>query len=207
MFLQEPIEDSAVERLFNSDLEQFGYVMNLSRNWAWRPEICEAFAALRTQLTHGSTLSLREQAVLVCATAAGRGNSYCALAWGIRLARLSDPATAAAVLRGDDDGAALTARESTLARWARRVASDPNATRAAQVLALRASGLNDKEIFEATALIAFRIAFSTLSDALGVRPDRQLADRAPMEVRDAVDFGRPWQSVGDASANLLRAPS
>jgi hypothetical protein len=49
----------------------------------------------------------------------------------------------------------------------------------------------DYEIFEATAFIAFRLAFSAINDALGAAPDKQLADAAPGPVRAAVSYGRP----------------
>jgi hypothetical protein len=65
---------------------------------------------------------------------------------------------------------------------------------------LRQAGLSEQEIFEATALIAFRMAFSTINDALGARPDPQLADRAPRLVRDAVTYGRPALAGSTASA-------
>ena len=48
-----------------------------------------------------------------------------------------------------------------------------------------------REIFEATAFIAFRVAFSTVNDALGARPDLALAEAAPAAVRAAVSYGRP----------------
>jgi len=51
-------------------------------------------------------------------------------------------------------------------------------------------GLGDREIFEATAFIALRLAFSTINDALGAAPDKQLADAAPPLVRTAVSYGR-----------------
>ena len=42
------------------------------------------------------------------------------------------------------------------------------------------------EIFEATAFVAFRLAFSTVNDALGAQPDWQLVAAAPQRVRAAV---------------------
>ena len=44
---------------------------------------------------------------------------------------------------------------------------------------LRAAGLSDQEIFEATVFCALRLAFSTVNNALGVRPDWQVAAAAP----------------------------
>jgi uncharacterized peroxidase-related enzyme len=189
MFLRSPVDNEATARLYQNDEAQQGFVMNLSRLWAWRPEVCEAFGALRTQLTGNSTLSNRELAVIVCATAASLGDSYCSLAWGARLAAAADPSAAAAVLQGsENDG--LTARDQALSMWARKVERNPNATTPEDVDALRAAGFSEREIFEATAFVAFRVAFSTINGALGARPDWQLAAAAPAEVNKAVTYGR-----------------
>ncbi|MFC0003828.1 carboxymuconolactone decarboxylase family protein [Micromonospora siamensis] len=187
-FLPDPPQSPAVTAAYEADLSSDGYVNNLTRAWCWRPDVLASFQAVRGELTSGSTLSAREVAVLVAATAAARGDSYCALAWGARLAELSDEATAAGVLRGADGG--LSAREAALAGWARQVVHDPNATTGADVAGLHSAGLDDREIFEATAFVAFRLAFSTINDALGAPPDPQLAEKAPRLVREAVTFGR-----------------
>ena len=71
---------------------------------------------------------------------------------------------------------------------------DPNGATATHVDDLRKAGLSDREIFEATAFIALRLAFSTVNDALGARPDEQLVAAAPPEVRAAVAYGRPSSS-------------
>ena len=127
--------------------------------------------------------------MLVTACAAQRQDSYCSLAWGQRLAGLSDDQTAAQVI---DAASApeLSDREAALASWARQVVRDPNATTDGDVARLREVGLDDREIFEATAFVAFRLAFSTINDALGAAPDKQLADDVPALVRAAVSFGR-----------------
>ena len=189
MFLQTPPESEGASRLYQQDIDSRGHVMNLSRAWAWRPDVADSFLALRTLLTSSSSLTARERALLVCSAASSLGDSYCSLAWGKMLADASDGPTAAAVLNAPD-GAGLAPREQALARWARQVVEDPNATAAKDVEDLRAAGLTDKEIFEATVFIAFRLAFSTVNDALGVHPDWQVAQAAPPEVRDAVTFGR-----------------
>ncbi|MCZ4312210.1 hypothetical protein O4H66_02235 [Comamonadaceae bacterium G21597-S1] len=190
MFLHEPPASAEAEQLFLSDRDDVGFVMNLSRLWAWRPDVCTGFSALRDQLAIRSALSPRERAVLVCATAAELGDAYCALAWGSRLAaQLPDAHDAGALLRGEPVSA-LSQRETALASWARAVTRDPNGTTAGDVQRLRDAGLDDREIFEATTFIAFRQAFSTINDALSAAPDRQLQAQAPPPVRDAVVFGR-----------------
>jgi uncharacterized peroxidase-related enzyme len=189
MFLNEATSEEAREYL-EKEREASGFVMNLVRGWAWRPDVAEAFADLRAQLSAKTTLSMRERAVMVCAAAGASGDSYCSLAWGSKLAELTSAPTAADVLRGRD-APDLSPREAALRHWADQVARDANAIQAADVEALRTAGLTDREIFEATAFVAFRMAFSTVNDALGARPDKKLAVKAPKEVRDAVTYGRP----------------
>ncbi len=194
MFLPPPGSTAAVERVYESNQAAQGFVMNLTSAWAWRPDVFESFAALRAQLASSSGLSKRDQAVLVCATASQLQDSYCSLAWGKTLAAEAGAPTAAAVLANGEDGA-LTVRDRALATWARKVVADPNSTTAADVAALRDTGLDDRAIFEATAFVAFRLAFSTVNDALGANPDWQLVDAAPPEVRSAVSYGRPPQAA------------
>lgn len=189
MFLHAPADTDTRARLCQANRDELGFVMNLTKVWAWRPDVSQAFAALRALLIDASTLTPREQAVIVCASAATLGDAYCSLAWGTKLASASSSATAAAVLAGHD-GEGLTRRENALGAWARKVVEDPNGTTAQDVQALRASGLLDAEIFDATALTAFRLAFSTINDALGAEPDQQVAQAAPAAVRQVVCFGR-----------------
>jgi len=190
MFLRLPPASESVIALYERDSAEDGYVANFTKLWSWRPDVMEAFMELRKQLASHSTLSDRERAVLVCATASSTGDAYCALAWGTKLAQQANPKTAAAILQMAD-AQGLTPRERSLMQWARQIVSDPNATTAGDVESLRKAGLSEAEIFDATVFIAFRLAFSTVNDSLGARPDSQLADAAPAEVRRAITYGRP----------------
>lgn len=194
MFLNEPADDETVHRLYAEDEAEEGYVMNLTRLWAWRPEVARAFGEARRNLSAGTCLGSREWAVLACSAVRTLGDSYCALAWGGRLARDVGAEAAAALLETGETGA-LTGREAALSRWANLVATDPNATTQEDVDDLRAAGFGDREIFEATVWIAFRIAFATVNDALGVQPDARVAAAVPDPVRAAVDFGRPAEAA------------
>ncbi len=195
MFIAPPEASDESDRLYKSSADSEGFVMNMARAWAWRPDVFEGFVALRGQLLSKSVLSKREQAVIVCATASQLGDAYCSLAWGRTLSAEAGAASAAAVLRSDDG--VLDARDRALAVWARKVVADPNATTASDVEALRSAGFDDRTIFEATAFIAFRAALSTVNDALGVAPDWQLAESVPTEVAAAVTYGRPVGARND----------
>lgn len=188
-FLDESAPTTAARRLFEEDVAELGYVMNASRLWAHDPAAHESLFDLigGTAAAHG--LDLRQRGILVAACASTLGDAYCSLAWGSKLAAMADPDTAASVLRGDDDG--LSTSDKALAVWARKVARDPNGTSAADVRELRDAGFNDTQIFGITLFVALRIAFSTVNDALGARPDAAYRSTAPAAVLGAVTYGRP----------------
>jgi uncharacterized peroxidase-related enzyme len=188
-FLQEPAVSAEVQALFDEDLEDGGYVWNVSRLWAHQPETVKQLFGLMSQAFRPSGLTFRQRGILVTAAASALGDSYCSLAWGGKLGQASDADVAAGVLTGTDAG--LTDQEKAMASWARKVARDPNATTPAYIAALRDSGLDDEQIFAITAFVALRLAFSTINDSLGAAPDAQLAASLPQQVREAVTYGRP----------------
>ncbi len=193
-FLAVPEPTADVQRLYDGDVEDLGYVMNASKLWAQQPSAQEGLFDLLGQTARAAGLTFRQRGILVSACASALGDAYCSLAWGKRLAGEAGPDLAAGVLRGDDGR--LDPAEQALARWARQVTRDPNGTDAADVQSLRDAGYDDAQIFAITAFVGLRIAFSTVNDALGARPDHQLAEAAPTPVRDAVTFGRPAGAGG-----------
>lgn len=190
MLIEESPPGDERDAAYAADRDSDGYVWNVTRLWGWRADVYRDFAALRDSLMGSSSLTDRDWAVLVTATASQLGDSYCSLAWGAKLARLTDAETAAQLI-ANEPAPALSEREQMLAAWTRRLVEDPNSTTSDDVMRLRAVGLGDKEIFEATTFVAFRLALSTVNDALGAEPDRQLVDAAPDSIREAVRYGRP----------------
>ncbi len=91
-----------------------------------------------------------------------------------------------------------------MAAWARKVVRDPNGTSAADVQVLRDAGYGDAAIYAITVFVALRIAFSTVNDALGVRPDAAIRSTAPGAVLNAVTFGRP---IDDETSEPLPPPT
>src|SRR5262249_45618292 len=187
-FLEEPPASPHVQALCDEGLADDAYVGNASRLWAHQPDTLKQLFGLMSEAFTPSGLTFRQRGILVTAAASALGDSYCSLAWGGKLGKASDAATAAAVLNGSDAG--LTDQEKAMAAWARKGATDPNATTPADIQALRDSGLDDGQIFAITSFVAFRLAFSTINDSLGAQPDAQLARSVPPEVREAVTYGR-----------------
>jgi uncharacterized peroxidase-related enzyme len=188
-FLAAAPDTPEVQGLYDGDRQGTGYVMNTTRLWAYLPSALDGLSDLMDQVTRAGSLTLAQRSVLVSAAASALGDSYCSLAWGKRLADAAGPDVAAAVIRGANDD--LDDADQALARWARKVATDPNATDAGDVQALRDAGFDDRQIFAITSYVALRLAFSTVNDALGAQPDAGLGAMVPDEVRTAVDFGRP----------------
>jgi len=185
----EPQPSADAQRLYDDDIEEVGYVMNVSKLWAHQPTAQDGLFDLLGQAARAASLTIRQRGILVAACASALGDAYCSLAWGKKLADEAGADIAAGVLRGDDERLDLS--ERALARWARRITRDPNGTETGDVQALRDAGYDDGQIFAITVFVALRIAFSTVNDALGSRPDRELGVTVPAPVRDAVTFGRP----------------
>ncbi len=193
MFLSDPPASDLADALYQGDRESDGYVMNLTRLWCWRPDVLKAFTDVRGVLSSACGLSAADLAVLFAATAAARSDSYCGLAWGTSLATHAGPDAAAQVMSGRADG--LDPRAAVLASWARQVALDPGGTTPADISRLHDAGLTDQQIFEATVLVAWRMAFTAVNAALGAQPDAQVAEAAPAAVRAAVSYGRAPAAV------------
>lgn len=185
----------AAQRLYDEDEAEVGFVMNGSRLWAHRPDLHDGIFDLLRGIAEEQGLTVRLRGILITACASTFGDSYCSLAWGSKLAADADAETSAGVLRGDDDQ--LTAAERVLAGWARKVAGDPNRTSEADVQELRDAGWTDDQILAITTFIALRVAFSTVNDALGARPDAAYRSVAPAAVLAAVSYGRPIDDGSD----------
>jgi uncharacterized peroxidase-related enzyme len=193
-FLGLPSVTREAQAIFDEDIAEDGYVMNVSRLWAYDPGLVTGLFDLMRSAVADQQLSFRHRAILVAACASTLGDSYCSLAWGSKLATVADPELAAGVIRGDDAG--LSDEERTMASWARKVAKDPNGTTQDDVEALRSAGFSDRQVFAMTVFVALRIAFSTVNDALGTGPDSALRASAPEAVVSAVQYGRPPSESG-----------
>jgi len=188
-FLDTPSETADARRLFDSDVDEIGYVMNATRLWAYQPVVLEGLFGLMKDASIAADLTVRQRGILVAAMASTLRDSYCSLSWGSKLAGRADAAVAAGVLRGDDDG--LTPAEHAMAEWARTITNDPGRASQADIESLRATGFSDRQIFAITTFVALRIAFSTVNGALGALPDASLRTSVPTEVIGAVPYGRP----------------
>ena len=94
-FLRRAEVSDAAQAIFDEDIDEAGFVMNVSRLWAHRPEAMVALFELMGRVTSARPFTARERGILVTACASTFGDSYCSLAWGTKLAGIADPGFAA----------------------------------------------------------------------------------------------------------------
>ena len=144
----------ATERLFDEDVAELGYVMNVSRLWAHLPAAQDGLFDADRPGGRAGSLTFRQRGILVTACASTLGDSYCSLAWGNKLA-------------GEAGGRARRRRaarrrrrarrpERALAAWARRSPATPTRPTPATSQALRDAGFDDAQIFAITVFVALR---------------------------------------------------
>lgn len=191
-FLANAASTPDAQRLFDEDLALAGFVMNASRLWAHTPALHDELFELIDAAATAARLDFRQKAVLVVAAAAARQDSYCALAWSNKLAARCGDELPTAVLSGDFG--CLGPAERALAEWARQIVRSPNEIRTDDVQPLRDAGFEDDEIVAITVFVALRLAFSSVNDALGARPDAELIANASDGITRAITFGRPVEA-------------
>ena len=186
-FLREAPTTPESEALCQEDVDDLGFVMNVTRLWSWQPTTVDELFDLIGRATKGR-LTFRQRGLIVLATASSIDDSYCSTAWAHKLTPIIGADVAAAVLHGDDS--ALTPTEQMMTSWTRRVMQSATTTTPHDIDQLRQAGIDDDTIFAVTFYAAMRMAFSTINNALGAHPDRQFRTSAAPQVLSAIDYGR-----------------
>ncbi|MDQ3476968.1 MAG: hypothetical protein M3492_11720, partial [Actinomycetota bacterium] len=75
-FLDVPESTLEARRLYDDDVAEVGYVMNVSRLWAYQPGTVEGLFDLMREATAAHGLDIRQRGTLVAACAATLGDSY-----------------------------------------------------------------------------------------------------------------------------------
>ena len=151
---------------------------NYERLFAARPEVYEAWGALRGAIT--ATMDPRRYELATFAAAQQIKSSYCSLAHGT-------------LLREELGGwEPLDETERAVMELATQVAADATRTDD-QVARLRELGLTDDEIFDVVLAAAARCFFAKANDAMGVLPDAHY-NELDADVRDVLVVGRPIAS-------------
>jgi uncharacterized peroxidase-related enzyme len=177
--------------LFAADLAEDGYVANMTRLFARRPDVLAGWVHLVTAIRDG--MDRRRYELVTVAAARRLRSSYCMLAHGNVLAeRFLEPSAVRDVAL-DHRSAGLDPVDVAVMDLAEKVVVDATSVTQEDVDRLRDLGLGDDEIFDVVAAAAVRCFFSKTLDALGAQPDSAYAALDPA-LRDVLVVGRPIAS-------------
>jgi uncharacterized peroxidase-related enzyme len=156
-----------LRKLFAKARERLGFVPNVFRTFAFRPERLSAWFS-HYRLLHEPTdgLSAADREMIAVVVSATNGCLYCLVAHGAALREeLGDPVLGERISY-DWRRAALDARQRTICAYAERLTRDPRAVGEKDLAELLAAGLTPVEawdVIEITAMYNFtnRLAMAT----------------------------------------------
>jgi uncharacterized peroxidase-related enzyme len=188
----DPVPDDQVTgfvaNAYEADLAEDGYVSNISRAFSHRPDVLEAWVALKNAVT--KDMDQRRYELVTIAAARRLLSSYCMLAHGSILAGKYYDAERVREIARDHTTAGLDEIDVAVMDLADKVAADASSVTRADVDRLRELGLSDAEIFDVVAASAMRSFFTKVVDGLGFQPDAAYAELDD-GIREALVVGRP----------------
>jgi uncharacterized peroxidase-related enzyme len=180
--------DGRARELFDADLAKDGYVWNLTRVLAMRPQVLDAWRGLVGAIR--ATMELRRYELVTFAAARALRASYCMLAHGSILRDKFFEADRVAAMARDPATAGLSPAEVAMMEFAAKVATEADRVTQEDVDRLRRLGFGDPEVLDIALTAAARAFFTKVLDGLGVQPDAAYRALAP-ELRSALTVGRP----------------
>ena len=178
----------AAAEAYEADLAEGGYVSNVSRTFSHRPEVYEAWIALRGAVAKG--MDARRYELVTIAAARRMRSSYCMLAHGNILAGGFYDAERVREIALDHRAAGLDEVDVAVMDLADKVAADASSVSQADIDQLRELGLSEAEVFDVVAAAAMRCFLTKIVDGLGFQADSAYA-ALDDGLRDALVVGRP----------------
>jgi len=176
----------AAEEL-EADRERFGYVPNMGRLFALRPEVYAAWKQLNGAIK--ASMDPRRYELATMAAAKRLRSTYCMAAHGkVLLGGIVSEDELAAIV-ADHRRAGLPEVDVAVMDLAEKVADDATSVTQEDVDRLRALGLADGEIFDVVTAASVRCFFSKSLDALDVRADVEY--RGLDALAEPLTVGRP----------------
>jgi len=176
-----------VKRMYERQQEAYGYVPNYAKVFCHRPEVLARWGRLLAEIRRPMDDRLFELATF--AAAIELKNSACSLAHGRKLAEMIGEESVQN-LAGGTYPEELTASETAVVNFARKVARDASSVVPGDVEELKRAGYSDAQIFDIASAVAGRSFFTKLLDALGVELDADVR-HLDAAFRDALTVGRP----------------
>jgi alkylhydroperoxidase family enzyme len=183
------IETPAESELYEADLEQQGYVANMTRVFAHRPRLWAAWRELVGALR--GSMDWRRYELVTLAAARELRSSYCMLAHGkVLVEQFHDADEVRAIVEGHGP---LDEIDRAVMELGAMVARDATGVTQVDVDRLHGLGLSDADILDVVAAASARCFFSKTLDGLGAEPDAAYRELDPA-LRDDLVVGRPIES-------------
>jgi uncharacterized peroxidase-related enzyme len=163
-----------LRKLFAKARERIGFVPNVFRAYAWRPERFRPWFQHFRNLHVGSEhLSETEREMIAVAVSMANGCLYCLVAHGAALREhLGDPVQADRITL-DHRRADLTPRQRAILDLAVRVTREPVTCEERHLDELRSHGLTDEEVWDVVELAAMYNFTNRLAMATGQLPNEE----------------------------------
>ena len=185
--------EGAVLEMYERQQNHWGYVPNYAKSFSHRPEMMARWGRLLAEIRR--PLDDRTFELVTFAAAIELQHTSCSLAHGKALTPFFSTEEIHAIASQGDLGF-LSAAEREMVRFARQVARDASAIRAADVQRLKDAGLDEGTIFDIAATAAGRAFFTKVLDAVGSMPDAAFG-RLDEEFRVPLTVGHPISSAPD----------
>ena len=163
-----------IAAIYAKSRERIGFVPNVFRAYARRPEHFRAFMAYHDVLMRGeSGLSRFEREAIVVAVSSENRCQYCMTAHGAALRVIGKDVELAEQIANNWRSARLSDRLRTILTFASRVNEPGFAATDAEIDALRAAGLSDNDIWDIAAVAAFFGFSNRMAGMMDMRPNAE----------------------------------
>jgi len=161
-----------IREVYEKNREKLGFVPNVFRAYARRPEHFRAFMAYHDVLMKGpGNLSRVEREAIVVAVSSENRCQYCLVAHGAALRVLSKDPILAEQIANNWRTAELSPRMRALLELASRVNEPGFAAADAEIDAMHAAGFGDDDIWDIAAIAAFFGFSNRMAGLMDMRPN------------------------------------
>lgn len=171
--------DEPERKLFAKAGEVIGFVPNVFRAYAWRPERFRAwFSHFKSVMEESPGLSAREREMISVTVSQVNQCLYCLVAHGAALRALSDDTVDADRLTLDYRRADLSPRQRAMLDYVVKITAEPVRCEESDLDVLRSHGFSDEDIWDIIEVAAMYNFTNRLAIATGQLPNREYHGQA-----------------------------
>lgn len=161
-----------IREIYNENRDKLGFVPNVFRAYALRPEHFRAFMAYHDVLMKGpSNLSRAEREAIVVAVSSENRCQYCLVAHGAALRILGKDAMLAEQIANNWRTADISPRMRAMLAFASRVNEPAFTATEHEIDALHLAGFSDTDIWDIGAIAAFFGFSNRMAGLMDMRPN------------------------------------